>query len=108
MCLYLDQNELYVSPSARDGASVGPDAGACTGGLVSWTGLLGIPFKYNNNTTVNYIDIYTHTHILFSCCQTARADPNVLHVSDTWMFWQLKANTLPGCTCHLVLGRVSC
>lgn len=39
-------NEFHASPSGRDaGASVGTDAGACTGGLVSWTGLLGIPWK---------------------------------------------------------------
>lgn len=49
--VFLDQNGLHASPSARDaGASVGPDAGACAGGLLSWTGLLGIPWKHNNTT----------------------------------------------------------
>lgn len=50
-CIYLvDRSELCASPSARDaGASVGPDAGAGAGGLLSWTGLLGIPWKQQYN-----------------------------------------------------------
>lgn len=43
------ENGRGASPSAKDdGASVGPDSGACAGGLLSWTGLLGIPWKHND------------------------------------------------------------
>lgn len=51
--------ELHASPSARDGASVGPDAGACAGGLLSWTGLLGMPWK-DTNTTIIHPHVQTH------------------------------------------------
>lgn len=69
--IFYRKNRLNTTklPSARDGASVGPDVGACTGGLLSWTGLLGIPCSCNThiNTQIN-----THVHFLQATSNTDR------------------------------------
>lgn len=59
--LFFWTKELCVSPSASDaGASVGTEAGACAGGLLSWTGLLGIPWKRTTPLPITH----TNTHSL--------------------------------------------
>lgn len=65
LCFVLDHSESAALPSGTDGASVVPDVGACAGGLLSWTGLLGIPCKqqYNCQTfkQAKSIKVYGHS-----------------------------------------------
>ena len=96
------------SPSATVGVSVPvrADAGSCAGGLVPWTGLLGMPWKHTAANTQHIVhaamlkfhQIWCHA---VQCNFTFMVFFGAIvqcHFAESWCM-------VPGCTVLCMLGR---